>query len=160
MQATAYVEALAVLLGSCTLGLVAHELAHALALRAAGLSHTVEVLPGRQERGGPSTGVGGPLARVRPTGVPDDVSPWAVRCAALTPLLLASPLALLLLGVLPNPFATGNVTAELALVGWLGCAIPSPRDFSVAWYPDRALAMARDRTSDAPAGPPDRSDEP
>jgi hypothetical protein len=37
-------------------------------------------------------------------------------------------------------FATGSLAAQLALVGWLACAIPSPQDFSVVWYAHRAPA--------------------
>jgi len=41
------------------------------------------------------------------------------------------------------------VTAETpvvaaAAIGWLACALPSPQDFSVAFYADRFLERSRD----------------
>jgi len=136
------VQTVALLVGTAVVGVVTHELSHLVVLRLAGVSCTVEVLPGRSD-GQFSAGIGSPLARVRPTHVPEDVSPWTLRCAALTPLCLAVPLALILAGVVPDPFASGSVGGELALVVWVGYSIPSPQDFSVAWYPERAVETAR-----------------
>lgn len=150
-----HVHAVALLVGTAAVGVVAHELSHLVALRLAGISCTVEVLPGRSDGRQFSAGVGSPLARVRPTRLPADVSPWALRWAALTPLGLAVPLALVLVGVLPDPFASGTLVGELALVVWVGCSIPSPQDFSVAWYPERAIA-----TADVPVEGALRSDAP
>lgn len=116
------------------LGLVAHELAHALVLRLARVEHTVAVLPGRGD--GAMWGLAsGPIAVVepRPTG---RESALALRTAALAPLLLAVPVfALGVSGALPpdHPIATA------VAIGWLACAIPSPQDFSVAVHADRAL---------------------
>jgi len=60
----------------------------------------------------------------------------------MTPLSLAIPVALVSLGVVPNPFATGDLDFQLVTIAWLGCSIPSPADFSVLWYPKRALQNA------------------
>ncbi len=154
MQPLVQGQAVAILLGACVVGVVVHELSHILALRLAGVSHTVEVLPTRDDRKQFSAGIGNPLARVSPTRIPDDVSPWAIRCAALMPLLLALPLVLISLGVFPDPFASGNLGAKMVVVGWLGCSIPSPQDFSIAWYPERAIAAERDRQEGSPATQP------
>jgi hypothetical protein len=56
------------------------------------------------------------------------------------PLTLALAFVLVPFGVVPDPFATGGLAAQLAVVGWLACAIPSPQDFSVVWYAHRAPA--------------------
>lgn len=158
MQLIAHIEAAALLVGTAVVGVVAHELSHALALRLAGVSYTVELLPGREDRGNLSAGIGSPLARVRPTRLPDDLSPWSIRGAALMPFVLSAPLGLVLAGVVPDPFAAGALVPQLALVIWIGCSIPSPQDFSVAWYPRRAMEIASSgpETADASPRPADR----
>jgi hypothetical protein len=134
-----------VLLGTAAVGIVVHELSHAIALRAAGVSFRLEFMPRRTDTTGRLPTLQGPLARVRPTRLPDDLSPWHVRVAALMPLSLAVPLAFVFSGVIPDPFAAGNPILEAATIAWLGCALPSPRDFSLLWYPKRAIAAHRDR---------------
>lgn len=94
--------------------------------------------------------MGDPLVSVEPTRPPEDVSPWFLRGAALMPLCLAFPLALIPFGVLPDPFVSGELGPKLALIAWIGCSIPSPQDFSVAWYPEMALATARAGASESP----------
>lgn len=139
--------AVAVLLGTVVAGVITHELSHALALRAAGVSCTVGFPGTGSDPRGFRTSVQAPLATVTPTRVPDDLSPWALRVAAMAPLCLAIPFGLVPLGVAPDPFATGDALLQLAAVAWLGCAIPSPRDFSLLWYPERALSDADAGTS-------------
>lgn len=128
-------------------GTLAHEGAHALVLRAGGVAYDVAYLPGRAE------GVVAALARrpwaavsPRPTG---REPPWLVRLAALAPLALAVPVfGAGAAGLLP---ADRPVAAAVA-IGWLACAIPSPRDFSVAFRAGRLLDEAREaavRTSRA-----------
>ena len=53
---------------------------------------------------------------------------------------LVVPFALVPLGVVPDPFALGNPVVAAAAIGWAGCALPSPQDFALVWYPERALA--------------------
>ncbi len=60
------------------------------------------------------------------------------------PFCLILPLLLIFVGVLPDPFASGALSPKLALIVWLGCSLPSPEDFSVVWYPERAIALAGD----------------
>jgi hypothetical protein len=126
------------LCASVAVGTVAHEVSHALALRASGLACDIRWRP---DRDGGRFGPGRTLASVMPR-VESTASPTAFRLAALAPLGLALPLALALLGVVPDPFRHAPIPVQAALVGWLGCALPSPQDFAVVWYAERALAQA------------------
>jgi len=119
-------------------GTVAHELSHALALRVFGVPYRIEWSPGT-ERGLLGGWVRGRWASVTPRGPPTAPSPWQLRIAALMPLALAFPPALALAGPVGNPFAAGNLPLQAATIGWLACALPSPQDFSLVWYADRAL---------------------
>lgn len=130
------------LVGTAAIGVIVHELSHALVLRAVGIPCTVEVLPGRNGMDGTGWGIVGPLARVTPTGRLDVLSPWHLRVAAMMPLCLAVPFCLALAGVFPDPFATGDLALEAATIAWLGCAVPSPSDFSLFWYPERTIEAA------------------
>jgi len=134
------VPAAVCLVVAAAVGVITHELAHALALRLGGVPCRVTVLPKRGDTGRYRLGVRGPLARVTPTRVPADLPPWRLRVAAMAPLCLATPLALSLVGILPDPFAGGSLALQAATIAWLGCAIPSPRDFSLLWYPEAAIA--------------------
>jgi hypothetical protein len=129
------------LLLSVAAGLLVHELAHAAALRASGIPCDLEWFP----EGAGLLG-GGPVGRwatVTPRRVPADVAPWRLRAAAMAPVSLTFPLALVALGAVPDPLATGGLALQLAVVGWLACAVPSPQDFSVLWYAERALPTTR-----------------
>lgn len=131
--------AAAALCCAVAVGTVCHELSHAIALRAAGVPCEIEFLPDRGDA--PlRAGLPGAGATVTPTHLPDDVSPDHLRIAALTPLFLAAPFALVLAGAAPDPFAVGSLPLEAAAVGWLACALPSPQDFSLVWYPEAAIA--------------------
>lgn len=119
-------------------GLVAHEWAHAVALRAAGIDYVVEVFP---DRDGTVRGLlaSCPWAQVRPLPTERDPA-WALRFAALAPIVLALPVAAL---TVADHAPTGDVPVLTALViGWLACAIPSPQDFSVAFYAHALLETA------------------
>ena len=115
-------------------GLVAHEWSHALILRVAGVDHSLEYLPDRTD------GVVVALAstrwaRVRPQPTGRE-PPWVLRLAALMPLTLALPVLGLGVG---GYLSSENLVVPLAAAGWLACAIPSPQDFSVAFYAHRIL---------------------
>ncbi|AQL41525.1 hypothetical protein BV210_01815 [Halorientalis sp. IM1011] len=126
------------LCASVAAGTVAHEVSHALVLRASGHSCVIRWRPDRDDgRLRPRSALASVTPRVGSTS-----SPTAFRLAALAPLVLALPLALALLGVVPDPFQHAPVPVQAALVGWLGCALPSPQDFAVVWYADRAIAQA------------------
>ena len=126
---------------SIALGTVAHELSHAAVLRALSVPHDLRWFPDRTE-----TGFGGAFGRwaaVVPRRFPRGLSPWALRIAALAPLALAAPMVLILVGVLPDPLAAGDLLHSAAIVGWLACAIPSPADFSLACHAEDVLAAGR-----------------
>lgn len=128
-----------VLLVTLGVGTIAHELSHAIVLRAFGIPHTIEWLPGVDAAGSFRTGVCGAWATVTLRSTPTTVRPTRLRLAAIAPLAMVSPVLLIPAGVLPDPFAVGNVYGMAAVIAWLGCALPSPRDFSLVWYAERSI---------------------
>lgn len=131
-----------ILFVTVVVGVVAHELSHALALRIAGVSFAVDFRPDRADARGFEALGRTPLARVTPTELSADVSPWHLRVASMMPFSLLVPIGFVVLGVVSNPFANGDLLLELVVIAWLGCSIPSPADFSLLWYPERALENA------------------
>ncbi|WP_436343781.1 hypothetical protein [Natronorubrum sp. FCH18a] len=127
-------------------GLVVHEWLHALTLRLARIDYTVTYFPDRTD------GVVGllascPWAVVRPDPTGREPT-WHLRVAALSPFLLAAPV--FALGMRGVPVDSPILTA--VGIGWLACSIPSPQDFSVAFYAHRALKTKAARESNtAPA---------
>lgn len=119
------------------IGTVAHELSHAVMLRALGVACEIEWLPSRDTAG--LVNIGGSLATVTPLAIPRDLAPWRLRMAALMPLTLAAPIPLVLGGFLPDPLASGDPFLASAAVGWLACGIPSPQDFSLVWHAEEAI---------------------
>lgn len=137
MNVVEIVAAALVLATTVALGTVAHELAHALALYALGIPYDVTWLP--DGGSGPlATGITGRWAAVTPRRDADALSARGLRIAAMMPLALASPLALVLAGVVPDPTAAGTLPTA-ATVGWLACALPSPQDFSLLFHAAEAL---------------------
>lgn len=122
-------------------GVVVHEFSHAVALRAAGVPCRIEVLPARDDAGGFRSSVLGPLARVTPTHLPGDLPVWRLRVAAMMPFSLAVPVVLFATGVFPVPATVDSLTLELAAIAWVACSLPSPQDFSLLWYPERAMTV-------------------
>lgn len=121
-------------------GTVAHESAHALVLWVLGVPFDVRWLPDRRETSPAGAGFPGRWATVTPRSLPADVPPWGLRVAALAPLAMATPMALVLVGVLPDPVQTGSPPLAAAAVAWFACALPSPRDFSLFWHAEGAVA--------------------
>jgi len=133
-------------------GTVAHELSHALALQVFGIPYRIDWRPEQTGTGPLRTVCSGPLATVTPTEVSGSDETTALRIAALMPLTLLLPCVLLGSGVLPDPFQITTVPVEFAVVGWLACALPSPRDFSLLWHahrltPDRPSPRHRDEAT-------------
>lgn len=129
----------AVLAAVVSVGVGVHELLHALCLLAAGVPFEVEWLHGG--RGGRlGGGLFGTWASIRLGAVPPDLPAWQLRAASLSPLLLATPLVAVALGWLPDPFAGDDLHLQLAVVGLLACAIPSPADFSLCWHARAVIA--------------------
>jgi len=120
-------------------GTLAHELSHTLALWSLGVPYTVEFAPDEDDAAAFGGSLAGRLASVRPTGRLDRLSPWRLRIVAVMPLTLVCPFVLVPLGVVPDPLSVGDPLVVAAVVGWAGCAIPSPGDFALVWYPGRAL---------------------
>lgn len=129
-----------------SVGLVAHELSHAVVLRLAGVRYAVEFFPGRADGLVPALALR-PWALVRP--VPSGrESPRSLRVAALAPFLLALPVAVpAAVGFAPS---LDRPIVSAVAIGWLACAIPSPQDFSVAFYAHRAVETAADVERDEP----------
>lgn len=131
----------AAILGSAVVsGVVVHELTHALCLRAAGVPYRLRL--GGETPGGRLGALFGALASVQIRRIPPDVAPWQLRVASLSPVALAAPLLAIGVGLLSDPFATGHLYAQVALIGWIACAVPSPQDFSQCWHARKIVARA------------------
>jgi hypothetical protein len=129
-------------------GTVVHELSHAVALEAFGIPYDVRWLP-RSGAGVRGIGLSGALASVEPRPTMRPGARRGLRVAAMMPLLMTAPLLLVLGGVVADPAATGGVVTTAVVVGWLACALPSPRDFAVCWNPEQAV---RGHASDSRGG--------
>lgn len=127
------------LLLTLVVGIVVHECSHAIVLRSLGVPFEVAWLPDRDGPDSVGAGTFGRWASVTPRTLPSDLSPRGLRVAALAPLALATPMALILLGVLPDPTQTGNLPLAAATLAWFGCALPSPQDFSLFWHARQAI---------------------
>ncbi len=123
-----------VLICAVAAGLVTHELSHALVLRSAGVDADIVFLPERRD-GLLALLASCPWAVVHPTPTPHH-PPWVFRLAALAPLSLLVPLIALQFA---GRLATETPIGIAMTIGWLACAIPSPQDFSVAFYAERLL---------------------
>lgn len=121
------------LLTAVAVGTVVHELLHAGVLRAAGVSVSLQWL-GDRSTGTLGSLLGGALAAVQLRRVPEHTSPWTLRIASLSPLVLVLPLLAIPAGFVADPFAGGDPIAQAAVLGWMACALPSPADFSMAWH--------------------------
>lgn len=140
MGAVDALVAVVVLVVVVSVGTVVHELSHAVALRAVGIPCSTTIFPGRSATGLERLRRG--WASVEPRGVGSDVAPWRLRVAALMPLTLAAPFVLVAAGFLPDPVSDGAPVPTAATIAWLACALPSPQDFSLVWYADRALEQS------------------
>lgn len=128
-------------------GTIAHELSHVIPLRAFGVSYDLEWLPKNEATGPLRASIAGGLASVQLRGIPGGLAPWKLRVAAFMPFLLSTPFALALVGLVPDPFQAGNSPLSAAFIGWLACAIPSPKDFSMFWYAERIVGRSGDERS-------------
>lgn len=149
MPVVEVVGVVAVALATVAAGTVAHELSHAVGLRALGVAYDVEWLPASDASGLFGVVFYASLARVTPRAIPPGVSPLGLRLAAVAPFALATPALLVVVGVLPDPVASGNAFLAAAAVAWLGCALPSPQDFSLFWH---AEAVVDGRAGTPPPG--------
>lgn len=135
MIETTVVVAGCALVLAVAVGLVAHEWAHAMALRLVHIEYTIAYFPDRTD------GLVGllascPWAAVQPHPT-ERASALHLRAAALAPSLLAAPVFVVgIHGIVP----TESPIVMAIAIGWLACSIPSPQDFSVAFYAHRMLA--------------------
>lgn len=139
------ISVLLVLGVAVVLGIVAHELSHALALRAFGIPHAIHWFPDRTGAGSFGTGIRGRWAAVRYHAISSTPRLWKLRIAAMMPFSLAVPFFAVAAGLVPDGFAAGNVYVSAALMALLACAIPSPNDFAIFWHPEESIALAAER---------------
>lgn len=130
------------LLLTVALGTVVHELSHALALEAFDIPYEITWFPTEND-GLRACGSIGALASVSPERTDRKLTPLGLRTAAMMPVVMVIPVVLTLVGVLPDPVAGGNTIGTAVVIGWLACALPSPQDFSILWYADRAVQTQR-----------------
>ena len=121
--------AVAALAGAVAAGTVAHELAHVVALGAFEIPCTVAWL--HEGNGSLAAAVGGRWATVTPDTDAEALSTRGLRVAAVMPLTLAAPLALIAVGFLPDPTALGTVPTAATIGPTTGLratpnAIPTP----------------------------------
>lgn len=128
------------LVATLALGTAAHEFAHAVVLRSFGVPVEVTWFPDRAGSLGAGAVLSSRWATATPLSIPPTLPPWALRLAALAPFALATPMALVLLGVLPDPTLVGNPALVAATLAWFACALPSPQDFSLFWYAESVIA--------------------
>ncbi len=115
-------------------GLVAHEWSHAVVLRLSAIEY--EICYGSDQTDGVVALLAScPWAAVHPKPTGSEPA-WRVRLAALAPFSLALPV--FGLGLAGYLTADTPIVAAAA-IGWLACSIPSPQDFSVAFYAHRIL---------------------
>lgn len=123
---------------AASLGIVVHECAHAVTLGAFGIPYRMEWLP--SDGDGPVLGAAiGAFARVTPLDLPAACPAWQLRVAAMAPLALLAPFALVAAGVVADPFAGDAPIRAMAAAGWLACALPSPGDFSLLFHAEQAI---------------------
>lgn len=134
MSSFEFLLAGAALVATVAAGTVVHEVAHAAVLRAAGI-------PFELRWGGAGSGgrlgrhLRGSLASVRLRSPPARRQTAHVRAASMAPLVLLVPFLAVPVGLVPDPFATDSVLAQVFAIGWLACALPSPADFALLWHP-------------------------
>jgi hypothetical protein len=134
MEGSVLLGAGCLLLVMVGVGTVAHELTHAIALRAVGIGYDLEWFPQQESQAHLNGGILGPWATVTPRSLNQDISPWKLQLSAVAPVVLTVPVVLMGLGVLPSPLTGGNLLYLTATLAWLGCALPSPQDFSLFWH--------------------------
>lgn len=139
MEVIELVGAGGILVVTLAIGVVAHELTHLVSLRALGIPCEIDFFPDRGEADGLGIGIFQTWATVVPHTFPSGVAPWELRCAAVAPVVLATPAILVFAGVLPDPVESQNVYLVAATIAWLGCALPSPQDFSLFWHATQVL---------------------
>lgn len=130
------VFALPIMLG---VGTVAHEFAHGVVLRALGIPYDIEWFPDRDASSFLNVSLFATWATITPRVIPREIPVWGLRLSALAPLLLVTPLLFVFVGFLPDPLEANSTLYAVITVVWLGCALPSPQDFSLFWYAEQVI---------------------
>lgn len=129
-----------VLLLTVCVGIVAHELSHAAVLNLLGIQCDIIIGPEQVGTSQFDPNIPGTWAAVIPRKISPGTSAWAMRLSSVAPLVLAVPFVMVVTGIVPDPLQANSPLLSAWTVGWLACAIPSPQDFSVFWYAERAVA--------------------
>lgn len=127
------------LLVTVCIGIIAHELSHAVVLHFLGIPYQIEWFPAGSDDRHFIVGVFGTWASVTPRRIPRTTPIWGIRLSAIAPFVLLFPFVLVIAGLIPDPLNESNAFTAVA-IAWLGCALPSTQDFSVFWHADRALS--------------------
>lgn len=117
-----------VLMLTLLVGTIVHEWTHAAVLRLFDVPYEVEWWPYVTGRA-----ITRPIATVTPIEGPH-ASAVGLRIAAMAPLVLTVPFLAVFLGFAPDPLAVGDPYVTAGVIGWAGCALPSPQDFGVFWH--------------------------
>lgn len=142
MQALELLGAASVLGTTLSIGLVLHELTHAVVLHVLGVPYDINWFPSRDPTGRFDLGLMGAWATVTPRWMPENVPTWGLRVSALAPLTLVLPFALVAIGVGPDLTTSNNAFVAAGTIAWLACALPSPQDFSLFWYADQVVGQS------------------
>lgn len=144
MEQLALLAAGIVLVGAIAIGVIAHELTHALVLHSFGIPYEIQWFPASDQSNQYSSRLSGTWAVVTPSHIPDGVPIWGIQLSAVAPLLLTLPLLLIVFVEFPLAPPTDNPYFAAVTVAWLACSLPSPQDFSVFWHTDVAVAHLDD----------------
>lgn len=130
------------LLATVVVGICVHELLHLVPLYLADADYTIIVLPDDDPTGPTAwttlqSTLSSGLVRVEITHVRPSTPDWVLRVAAMLPLVLALPLLLIGVGVVPDPLAADDHLAAVVFIALTGCGLPSPADWSVVWHGSR-----------------------
>lgn len=140
MQGVELLGAGIVLLGTIVIGLILHELAHAIILHILGVPYEIRWFPERQQSRHILGRRDEAWASVAPCQIPAWAPTWGIQLSAIAPLLLTVPFLLIVVGVHPNSSVANSPYFLAWAAGWLGCALPSPQDFSVFWHADTVIS--------------------
>lgn len=148
MEAMALVGAGLVLLLTVGVGIVAHELSHAVVLHLFGIRCEIDIGVERIGANQLNAAIFGNWATVTPRAISQETAS-ALRLSSVAPLVLATPFLAVLIGIVPDPLQADSLLPTACAIGWLACAIPSPQDFSVFWHAERAVAEHTTGTSES-----------
>lgn len=134
------------LLATVVVGILTHELLHAIALRSAGVDCSLRLLPDTEAETRLEALATGAWASVGFDAVPRSCDAWRLRVAALAPLAMLVPVGCYAV-FLGQGHLVGTELETVAIIAWMGCALPSPADFAIVWHPEDVRTL----TDDTPA---------